>query len=136
MMVLSGLAPATLPPPDAIVVPERGMAPITKRLFSMKAVKWTVDGNLRYAPKYAQVDLPPAVADRALAIHACVEMTSEACRKFHGTHVAGSGNPEDNVSLDEGDETAAAAASSHEPIQFERVNRGPPYQLRAAGGVS
>lgn len=134
-MVLNGTAAATLPQPHAIVVPEKIVAPVTVRLFSMKAVKWSADGGLRYAPKYAQVDLPPAVADRALAIYACVEMGSDACRMFSGTHVPGSGNLADNVSLDEGGETDVLPVSP-EPIQFQRVDRGATYQLRTVGGGS
>jgi hypothetical protein len=133
--VLNGMAPAMLPRPDAPVVPVKIVPPVTKHVFTMKPIKWTVGGNLRFAGKYAQVDLPPAVADRALAIHACVTTDSDAFRRFNGTHVAASNNPEDGVSLDEGGESAAPA-SSNEPIQFERVNRGPSYQLRVAGSTS
>jgi hypothetical protein len=135
--VLAGAAPATLRQPEAIVVPAKVAAPPTVRLFSMKPIKWSTPDGLRFAPKYAQVDLPPGgVADRALKIGACVAMDSVQCRTFAGTHVPGSGNPEDNVSLDDGGE-AAAPAPSHEPIQFERVDRGKPFSLRvAAGGVS
>jgi hypothetical protein len=49
----------------------------------------------------------------------------------------GSGNLADSVSLDDDAAAETALASPDEPaIQFERVDRGKPYQLRVAGGTS
>jgi hypothetical protein len=135
--VLNGSVAATVRQPDAIAVPVKFVAPITTRVFSMKAVKWSTPDGLRYVSKYAQVDLPPHLADKALKSGACVTMDSVQCRTFDGTHVPGSGNLADSVSLDDDAAAETALASPDEPaIQFERVDRGKPYQLRVAGGTS
>jgi hypothetical protein len=141
--VLTGAGPAAMPTPEAVVKPVVLVQPVTRRLFATRAIKWTdAAGQLRISPQFADVDLPIACADRAIAAKACVAMTDPARNKLTHNTWPGHPSPDHCFSLDEPDEAAKAddaAKPLAEPVvhtAFKVVNRGPAYRLRVAGGTS
>jgi hypothetical protein len=79
--------PAAMPTankPFALPVVER---PVTKHVFCMKQVRWTAPEGKRFAPKYTVLDLPPDVANRALALKACTPIPGDEWAAYKGTYV-------------------------------------------------
>lgn len=71
--VLNDTAPATLPTPTAPFVPAVPPKPVTRTLFTLRAISWTnADGALRVAPKFSDAELPLDAADRAIAAWRCL----------------------------------------------------------------
>jgi hypothetical protein len=133
--VLNGLAPAEMPKPG----PEPGKlvaappkAP-TVRVFSTKPIKWLdQDGKQVSGGKCCDIDLPVAVAERALACGAVVRLD-------HPSRVGNLGRWPGNYSLNVCDDLDAtdAAAPQHDPIKhsaFEPIDRGKPFTLKIAVG--
>jgi hypothetical protein len=130
--VLAGSAPATLPSAEVPFVPE--VKPETKTIFTMRAISWKQDGVLRTVQKYRDIELPPALAERALKLRAAVEIGDPA--RNPSTHNQWPGNPSEAscLSLD-GDEPVTDATAVQEIVQhsaFQVVDRGKPYMARVA----
>jgi hypothetical protein len=132
--VLDGSAPAILPTPEKPFTPTIAPKPATRRLFTLRSVcRTNADGMLRVAQKFTDVDLPLDAADRAIAARVCVEVTDPA-RKSNRHQWPGHPDPTQCFSVDE--PSTMASAAPDEPVQFEPLDRGKPYVVRAAvGGV-
>jgi hypothetical protein len=138
-MVLSGLAPATLPAKEAPFVPNIAVKPETRHLFTLRGISWREGDQLRVAQKFTDVDLPLAAAKRALKARACCEISDPMRNPQTVNQWGGHPNPESCFSLED-DVPVTDATEPREVVQhsaFTRVDRGPSYVLRvASGGVS
>jgi hypothetical protein len=84
--VLNGSAKAEMPTPEKPFVAPVEVQPVTTQVFVMKQVRWTAAEGQRFAPKYAILDLPPDVADRALALKACTPIPGPEWAAYKGTY--------------------------------------------------
>jgi hypothetical protein len=148
--VLSGLEPAVFPTPEKPFVADVVVQPVTKQVFCMKQVKWTTPEGIRFAPKYAILDLPPDVADRGLALKACTTIPGDEWATYKGTYVPFSHHREAiNLDLDvdavaEGEPTGPlygkapmSKAFGHIPNPDFVETIGPVRQMRiVAGGAA
>jgi hypothetical protein len=148
--VLNGSEPAKFPTPEAPFVADVVVRPVTKQVFCMKQVKWTTPEGLRFAPKYAILELPPDVADRGLALKACTPIPGDAWATYKGTYVPFSHHREAiNLDLDvdavaEGEPTGPlygkapmSKAFGHIPNPDFVETIGPVRQMRiVAGGAA
>jgi hypothetical protein len=146
--VLDGSEPAAFPTPEVPFVADVVVQPVTKQVFCMKQVKWTTPEGLRFAPKYAILELPPDVADRALALKACTPIPGDAWAAYKGTYVPFSHHREAiNLDIDTATETAPTGplhgkapmskAFGHIPNPDFVETIGPVRQMRiVAGGAS
>jgi hypothetical protein len=78
--VLNGSAPARLPQPAPVAAPLL-LAPQTTRVFATRDICWTADGVVLTQHRWTDVELPPAVAVRALKLGATVPMDSPVRKK-------------------------------------------------------
>jgi len=78
-------APAAMPTRNAPNIVPVAVQPVTKQVFCMKQVRWSAPEGQRFAPKYAILDLPPDVADRALALKACTPIPGDEWATYKGT---------------------------------------------------
>jgi hypothetical protein len=133
--VLNGLAKAEMPKvpePPAKPVAAQPKAP-TVRVFSTKPVMWLEDGQRRSGGKCCDLDLPVAVAERALSSGACVKLD-------HPSRATNIGRWPGHYSLSvcfDLDSEAAPSGSATEPTihsAFQPIDRGKPFQLKIAGG--
>jgi hypothetical protein len=128
--VLQGFAKAEMPQPaPAPVKPVPITKPATRQLFATRAVSWTEGDLLRIGRKFTDVELPIQCADRAIKARVCVEMDNSARNRQTLNAWPGHPDPASCYNLD-------ADAAQHDPAihsAFERVDRGPAYQLRVAG---
>jgi hypothetical protein len=80
--------PAEMPTPNKpVIAPVQDAKPVTVRVFSMQQVRWTGPKGHRFAPKYTVLDLPPDVADRALALKACTPVPGNEWATYKETYV-------------------------------------------------
>ena len=129
--------PAPLPPP-----------PVLDRVWTLKPVAWTGPDRIEIRDSSVWVDLPPALAKKAIDVLAAVPVGHPRCgeqaaswRKWHGF-----GAPElaGCVRLDD---AAEAVATGEQPLpeqprivhhlldkNFEVVDRGPAYTLKTNSG--
>jgi hypothetical protein len=84
--VLNGSAKAEMPTPEKPFVAPVEVQPVTTQVFVMKQVRWTAAEGQRFAPKYAILDLPPDVADRALNLKACTPIPGPEWAAYKGTY--------------------------------------------------
>jgi hypothetical protein len=144
-LVLTGESriPGRAPPP-APSLP----APVLDRVWTLKPVAWTGPDRIEIRDSSVWVDLPPALAEKAIDFLAAVRVGHPRCgeqaaswRKWHGF-----GAPElaGCVRLDE---AAELAATGEQPLpeqprivhhlldkNFEVVDRGPAYTLKTNSG--
>jgi hypothetical protein len=133
--VLNNLAPAAMPlvpePPAKPPLPAPAKAP-TVRVFSTRPVKWLdEDGKQVSGGKCVDLDLPVAVAERALASGACVKLDNLLRAGNLGRWP---GNYSLNVCVDL--DAADASAPQLDPVlhtAFTPIDRGKPFTLRIAG---
>ena len=137
--VLAGGAPASLPQPAPSYVPPQP-APMAA-VLSTKPIKWRdAAGDFHISPKWREVSLPIAVADRAVAAGAAVRPGHELWKQ-KGWGSQNQPALSDCVDLDNDSDApldAAKPATVHEPQPeiFHRVDRGPAYPLRVARNES
>lgn len=136
--VLAGMAPAILPTPQKPFTPTIALKPVTRRLFTVQAISWTVDGMQRVAQKFTDADLPPDAAHRAIKARVCVEMNDPARNPSTHNQWPGHPDPAQCFSLDD---TAAIDVIEHEHEVVKHSDFvetvGKPYIVRtAAGGVA
>jgi hypothetical protein len=139
--VLNNQAAAEMPTPEKPFVAPIIVRPVTKQVFCMRQVKWTAPEGQRFAPKYAILDLPPDVADRALALKACTPIPGDAWANFKGTYVAFNHHAE-TIDLDldaEGEaktpgNTPLPKALGHTPNPDFVKTIGVPRTMRIVGG--
>jgi hypothetical protein len=144
--VLRGEGRATLPKPEAAVMPAAAPPkPVTVRLFAMKPVRWKDEAGLqRFVGKFNDVDLPGTAAAFALKKGICVELADPKRKQLHGL---APGHPEPNWCVDLDDETETALAeekSRHEEQHvvlhssvdptFQILDRGKPFIVRTPAG--
>jgi hypothetical protein len=133
--VTNNQAPAAMPlvpEPPAKPVPAPAKAP-TVRVFSTKPIKWLDhDGKQVSGGKCVDLDLPVAVAERALSSGACVKLEiplrTGNLGRWPGNYSLGA-----CYDLDAAD----AAAPQLDPVvhtAFTPIDRGKPYVLRVASG--
>jgi hypothetical protein len=135
--VTNNLAPAAMPKvpePSAKPVAAPPKAP-TVRVFSTKPIKWLdKDGKQVSGGKCVDIDLPVAVAERALASGACVKLD-------HPTRAGNLGRWPGNYSLAvcfDLDSSEAAVPGPQETIvhsAFTPIDRGKPFTLKIAGAA-
>jgi hypothetical protein len=140
--VLDHQMPAVMPlPPAPIVVPAVVAPPVLKQVFCIKQVRWTALEGKRFAPKFTILELPPDVADRALALKACTPIPGDAWAKYKGTYVPYSHHQE-SIDLDadavEGetlpdDKAPQPKASGHSPNPGFIETIGEPRLVRIGG---
>jgi hypothetical protein len=134
--VTNNLAPAAMPK-----VPETPATPVaaqpkalTVRVFSTKPIKWLdQDGKQVSGGKCVDLDLPVAVAERALACGACVKLD-------HPTRAGNLGRWPGNYSLAvcfDLDSEAAVPGPQETIVHsaFTPIDRGPAFKLRIAGAA-
>jgi hypothetical protein len=135
--VLDGRERASLlkadPPRAAVVVKE---TPVV-RVFTLKPISWTdASGQLTTMTKLVDVDLPPAIAARALAIGACVPLDNAIRKQWANTRPQSHPDPESCTNLDAGGTNAGlavvAAQSQPSDPRFQRIDRGPVIELRVS----
>jgi hypothetical protein len=129
-------SPTLRRPEPAYVEPAAAPAPTTVQLFALRPIKWRdAAGARKVVQKFRDCELPPATAQRALALKACVRMSDPLRRQHHNT-TEGHGRLDTALDLDEDASGVAVAdpimASSALPHQFTPIDRGPPVQLRIA----
>jgi hypothetical protein len=135
--VTNNLAPAAMPKvpePPAKPVAAAPKAP-TVRVFSTRPIKWLdQDGKQVSGGKCVDIDLPVAVAERALASGACVKLD-------HPTRAGNLGRWPGNYSLAvcfDLDSSEAAVPGPQETIvhsAFTPIDRGKPFTLKIAGAA-
>jgi hypothetical protein len=121
-------APAAMPTPNKPFVKVLEAKPPTKNVFAMRHVRWSAPEGLRFASKYAVLELPLDVADRAIENGICKPIPSEEWRAYNGTYLRF--DARNAVSLDDKPETGTEPAVDE---IFKPFNRGPGYQLKYAG---
>jgi hypothetical protein len=130
--VLQGFAKAEMPTAEPAAVKPLPIAkPATRQLFATRAISWTEGDLLRIGRKFTDVELPIQIADRAIKARVCVEMNNSARNRQTLNAWPSTPSPASCFNLD-----ADAATPQHDSVvhsAFERVDRGPAYQLRVAG---
>jgi hypothetical protein len=126
-MVLAGNAPATLRAPKAPPAPTLP-APATTKLFTLKPVRWRDQGNAAFTrrhPAFSQIDLPPALAERAIVLNAAIAVNDPRVRTLSRGRSPVHAPLEECVCLDENPEPAAEPEQLHEePIKHSAFNKG------------
>jgi hypothetical protein len=132
-------APAPIPPPPP---------PVTEKLWTIAATAWTEDGRIRIVDLNEQIDLPPALARKAIVRGAAVALGDARFNKRTTTwrqhHGMGLPSLEKCVKLDDETETVAAEEQARPEEQrvlhsrvdpnFEVIDRGPAYTLKTNSG--
>jgi hypothetical protein len=128
-MVLAGNAPATLRAPEASPAPTLP-APPTIKVFTIKPIRWQDQGNAaftRHHPGFSQVDLPPPLAERAIALSAAVPVNDPRVGALSRGRAPVHAPLEDCINLDGDDqiEPAAEPEQHHEePIKHSAFGKG------------
>jgi hypothetical protein len=69
--VADGRMPIPAPKPEPVPVPAPKPAPETRRLFALRAIRWTdAEGRVRHCQQYEDCDLTPLAAQRGLRVGA------------------------------------------------------------------
>ncbi|MGD0332450.1 MAG: hypothetical protein ABSA90_04245 [Xanthobacteraceae bacterium] len=115
-------------------------APVKERVFAMRPIAWkNGDGSLHKQAPYFDVDLPPALARRALDLGAAIPLADPRRKKLHGTRSKYEPDLVNCVRLD-GDVEAASSeeAPPAAPLHsaFEPLDRGKPYLVKTEGPKS
>lgn len=102
--------------------------PETKTIFFVRASKWVdADGNVRKSAAFFDCELPIALAKKALALQAAVEVTDPIRRKQHGQHAAS--HPQSHLCVDIDNASDLTLTEPAPPPKFEHVHRET-YQAR------
>jgi hypothetical protein len=120
-MIRSGQLPIPREEPKPVPVVAEP-APETRRLFTLRSVRWTNDsGKLQVADQYTDVDLPERLAGRALRCGACISISDDRRKQHRGAHGGrGHPNPEHAVDLDAVDDASGARyAGPNDPVLRE-----------------
>jgi hypothetical protein len=121
------IEPVTEPEPERL-----------EQVFTLHATTWVdSEGQRRRAPKWSDIELPPATAARALRLGICVPLSDPRRRQLVGMSP---GHPEEHwcKNLDaEPEDAVTSEENGHrsEPVQhtaFTVVDRGPAISLRVA----
>jgi hypothetical protein len=123
--VVAKMERATLLQAEAPAKTVAVVEPEVVRVFTLQSVSWTVDGQLKTVSKFADVDLPPAVAARAIASRACAAIDSDVRRQWAGNRPVTYPPADECTSLD-----GADVVKIDTPIdgQFTRIDRGAPFE--------
>ena len=115
---------------EEIKLPRPAPAPEGVRVFTIKSVRWTVDGQdggEHLAAQYKDIQLSPTLAERALAMRVAVPPNDPKAKEFRGWP---SRPPElataVNLNAAPGAiEPISEATPESPPSMFERIDRGP-----------
>lgn len=106
-------------PASVAALPPR---PETLTVFFTRPSKWVdLDGNLRKSPAWFDVELPIALAKKALKLGAAVEVTDPVRRKHHGQHEAT--HPKSHLCVDIDNASDLTLTEPAPPPKFEHVHR-------------
>jgi hypothetical protein len=131
--VVGHTAPAAMPVAEPLFVPDVVVKPETRHLFTLRGISWKEGDMMRSAKKYTDVDLPVAIAARALRTNACCEMDSPMRNPSTVNMWPNLPALENCFNLDDDE----PKTKEQLPAGFERIDRGAPYLVRtAAGGAS
>jgi hypothetical protein len=123
--VLNGTERATLPQPESPRAPIPAPPALT-RVYLVKDVRWSVNGDRYTHQRWTDCDLPPEIAAKALQIGAAVPIDDPIRKKQRGFAKRFKPKPEDCVSLNN---EPVSDPRVTEPIQhtaFQVVPRGGP----------
>lgn len=116
--VLAGAAsPLLKPPPEAFVEPPPPPKPETVTVFALRSVKFkNADGLVIAVQKFRDVELPPALAEKALRLKACVQLT-DPLRRLHHNTMPGNVDPALALDLDEPEQPRLAEPLVHSAFE-------------------
>lgn len=141
--------------PDLRPEPEPAPLPApapTEKVFTVKAIKWTGDGNrpalpavsigkLLAAPAFVDLMLPPDLAAKALELGAAVPIDDERARSQRGTRPWSHPKLKFCIALDDGaaEQESADDETNNQPAivgtHFEPIDRGKPYTVSVPRGT-
>jgi hypothetical protein len=123
-------------------------APVTERIWVIKALAWNQDGMIQIRDSNNWIDLPPGLAKTAISKGAAVALGHERAGKhnqnFRQHHGYGLPALENCITLDDQVETAVVAEEKPKPEQFrvlhsaadqnfQVIDRGQAYTLKTNG---
>jgi hypothetical protein len=128
-MVLAGNAPATLRALEASPAPQIPAAATTTTMYLIKPVRWQDQQHAHFTqhrPAFSQADLPVALAEKAMAVGAAIDITDPRVRTLSRGRSPVHAPLEECICLDDNPvEPAAAPEQQHEePIKHSAFNKG------------
>jgi hypothetical protein len=129
--VLNGIAPTTLRAPEALAAPPLP-APATTAVYLIKPVRWQDQQHAHFTqhrPAFSQADLPVALAEKAIAVGAAIDITDPRARTLSRGNAPVHAPLEKCVCLDDNpvDPAAEPEPQHEEPIKHSAFNKGPDF---------
>jgi hypothetical protein len=109
--ILSGAAPAGLPKPAAPPAP-KAAAPEMVTVFTIKPIRWQDQGNAAFTrrhPAFSQINLAPALAERAVVLNAAIAVNDPRVRTLSRGHAPVHAPLEHCINLDGDDQIETVA---------------------------